>query len=108
MKKTLAIVLALLMLVPALASCSEQTSGEDTSGTTTPTAGAEETVPEETEAPDPFADVDFDGREFRFYMTFFHAVLSYPPESVEFFATIPLFYPHEFYAKNKMLKFQRF
>ncbi len=67
MKKTLAMVLALLMLVPALASCSEQTSGEENSATATPTAGAEETVPEETEEPDPFADVDFDGREFRFY-----------------------------------------
>jgi hypothetical protein len=67
MKKTLAIVLALLMLVPALASCSEQTSGEDTSATVAPTAGEEETLPEETEAPDPFEDIDFDGREFRFY-----------------------------------------
>ncbi|MBE6710089.1 MAG: hypothetical protein E7579_03110 [Ruminococcaceae bacterium] len=67
MKKTLAILLALLMLVPTLASCSEQTSGEETTATETPTAGAEETVPEETEAPDPFADVDFGGREFRFY-----------------------------------------
>ena len=67
MKKTLAVVLALLMLVPALASCSEQTSGEDTSTTVAPTAGEEETLPEETEAPDPFEDIDFDGREFRFY-----------------------------------------
>lgn len=67
MKKNLAFLLALLMLVPTLASCSEQTSGEETAGTETPTAGSEETVPEETEAPDPFEDVDFEGREFRFY-----------------------------------------
>lgn len=67
MKKTLAVVLALLMLVPTLASCSEQTSGEDTSTTVAPTAGEEETLPEETEAPDPFEEIDFDGREFRFY-----------------------------------------
>ena len=67
MKKTLALVLALLMLVPTFASCSEQTSDEDTSTTTTPTAGEEEIVPEETEEPDPFEEIDFDGREFRFY-----------------------------------------
>ncbi len=67
MKKNLAFLLAALMLVPTLASCSEQTSGEEAGTSSTPTAGAEETVPEETEAPDPFADVDFDGREFRFY-----------------------------------------
>ena len=67
MKKNLAFLLAVLMLVPTLASCSEQTSGEEAGTSSTPTAGAEETVPEETEAPDPFADVDFDGREFRFY-----------------------------------------
>lgn len=67
MKKTLTILLALLMLVPTLASCSEQTSGEETTGGENPTAGSEETVSEETEAPDPFEDVDFEGREFRFY-----------------------------------------
>ncbi|MBQ4592457.1 MAG: hypothetical protein IJB20_10520 [Clostridia bacterium] len=68
MKKILAILLAALMLVPTLASCSEQTSGEDAgTSASTPTADAEEAETEETEAPDPFADVDFDGREFRFY-----------------------------------------
>ena len=68
MKKNLAMILALLMLVPTLASCSEQTSGEDTAATaTTPTAGTEETVPEEIAEPDPFEEIDFDGREFRFY-----------------------------------------
>ena len=67
-KKTLAVLLALLMLAPTLASCSEQTSGEEAAAANnTPTAGAEEAVPEETEAPDPFKDVDFNGREFRFY-----------------------------------------
>ena len=65
MKKTLALVLALLMLVPTFASCSEQTSGEETTATDTPTAGEEEVVPEETEEPDPFEDVDFGGRDFR-------------------------------------------
>ena len=65
MKKTLALVLALLMLVPTLASCSEQTSGEETTATDTPTAGVEETVPEETEEIDPFEEVDFGGRDFR-------------------------------------------
>ena len=65
MKKTLALVLALLMLVPTLASCSEQTSGEETTATDTPTAGEEEAAVEETEEPDPFADVDFGGRDFR-------------------------------------------
>ena len=65
MKKTLALVLALLMLVPTFASCSEQTSGEDTADTTTPTAGTEDAAPAETEEPDPFEDIDFGGRDFR-------------------------------------------
>ncbi len=67
MKKKLAFLLALLMIASSMAACSETTSGEETSATDTPTAGAEETVPEETEEPDPFKDVDFEGREFRFY-----------------------------------------
>ena len=65
MKKTLALVLALLMLVPTFASCSEQTSGEETTATENPTAGAVEEVPEEIVEPDPFEDVDFGGRDFR-------------------------------------------
>lgn len=67
MKKTLAVLLALLMLVPSLTSCSEQSSGDVSSAADTPGSDAGEPVPEETEVPDPFADVDFDGREFRFY-----------------------------------------
>ena len=68
MKKTLTVLLALLMLVPALASCSEKTSSvENASAAENPAAGTEEALPEETEEPDPYADVDFNGRDFRFY-----------------------------------------
>lgn len=65
MKRTLTVLLALLMLAPSLAACSGTTSGEET--TPAPAAGGEETTVEETEAPDPFAGTDYEGREFRVY-----------------------------------------
>ena len=62
MKRTrlTAMLLAILMCVPALASCGAQ---EDVVETAADTAGAAETV--ETEAPDPFAGTDFGGAELR-------------------------------------------
>lgn len=72
MKKTLALILALLMLAPTvLASCAEsEQNTEETQGTLQP--GAESTTETEAESEnpyydgyeDPFADVNFDGATF--------------------------------------------
>lgn len=67
MKKQISALLALLMLVPAFASCSDTNSGEETTADTNASSGVQETEPEETEWVDPFAGTDFDGREFRIY-----------------------------------------
>ena len=69
-QKTLSLLLALLMLSPALLSCGE--SKENTEPTTSQTAekpsasdGEADAEPEETEMPDPFADFDYNGQAFR-------------------------------------------
>lgn len=67
MKKQISALLALLMLVPAFASCSDTNSGEETTTDNNASSGVQETEPAETEWVDPFAGTDFDGREFRIY-----------------------------------------
>lgn len=66
-KKTLALVLALLMLAPAVVSCSNNSASGDENETTAPTSAEPQTeaAADETEAPDPFAGITFDGRDFR-------------------------------------------
>lgn len=70
MKKTLTLLLALLMLVSSLASCSEQTAVEETSADTLTPATSEEnaepveTEPETTKVSDDLGDVKFDGRVY--------------------------------------------
>ncbi|MGN1345484.1 MAG: hypothetical protein ACI4V1_01755 [Eubacteriales bacterium] len=71
MKKQLALVLALSMLLPAIASCAEskENSEETAAPANTPSAETAEEVIEETNPyyegyVDPFVDVDFDGETF--------------------------------------------
>ena len=68
MKKQLSLLLALLMLAPAIVSCAEteDTASTDTSSTVSGEQTAEETVPEETEIsrenmPDNLPELDFGG-----------------------------------------------
>ena len=58
--KLLSLLLALLMCVPALASCGSAEEAETTADT-----AAADTAAVETEAPDPFAGTDFGGKELR-------------------------------------------
>ncbi len=74
MKKTLALLLALLMLAPTFASCAESDTNTDaeTAATSGDTPAAEETVPEETEmtrqnTPDTLPDgLDFNATDINF------------------------------------------
>lgn len=70
MKKSVAILLTLLMLAPMFASCSEQNPDTNTptgdDATATPT-GEVDVAEEEVEEPDPFEGIDYAGREFRVY-----------------------------------------
>ncbi len=73
-KRILAALLASLMLVPTLAACSEeQASAEDTTAAATETTVPVETEPRETERheikDDLPADLKFDGRTFRIYVS---------------------------------------
>ncbi len=71
MKKRIALLLVAAQLVLALAACSEKDDGKEstpTGGESTPAANETETEPQtETEEPDPFADVNYDGRALRVY-----------------------------------------
>ncbi len=73
MKKKLALILALLMLVSAATSCAESKTEETASVTSSPSADTETTGGVEEENPyyegyvDPFVDVDFNGETFTVY-----------------------------------------
>ncbi len=71
MKKRIALILVAAQLMLALAACSDKDEGKESTPTgdeSTPTAGQAETEPQtETEEPDPFADVDYEGRALRIY-----------------------------------------
>lgn len=63
MKKALSLLLCILMCIPAAASCAEKQtdSGKAVNNVTQAETEAE------TEAPDPFADFDYEGKDFRVY-----------------------------------------
>ena len=76
MKRTLALVLALLLLLPACSSNNpEEIAGETVSAEVSANEGtAEEAVPEETEYAPDLPDVKYDGEEFRvLYRTSSHS-----------------------------------
>jgi len=60
MKRTLSALLALLMLVPAIAACSNDDAAETTAETTAADTAAEETTELQSIIPE---DLDFDGME---------------------------------------------
>jgi len=62
MKRTLSALLALLMLVPAIAACSNDDAAETTAETTAADTAAEETTELQSIIPE---DLDFDGMEIR-------------------------------------------
>ena len=67
MKKQIAILLALALLIPQIAGCANSKTEEAGEEQKTPSTDAALPVEEETEEPDPFAGVDFDGRTFSIY-----------------------------------------
>ena len=64
-KRLFLVLLAAILCSGSIAGCAS-TEETDTTATDTPTAEAVEIV-EETEAPDPFADFDYNGQSFRVY-----------------------------------------
>lgn len=64
MKRLFLVLLAAIMCSGSIVGCAS--TEETTTDATTPTAEAEETEAE-TEAPDPFADFDYNGQSFRVY-----------------------------------------
>ena len=67
MKKQIAVLLALALLIPAAAGCANNQAQDAGEEVKTPTADASLPAAEETEEPDPFEGVDFDGRTFSIY-----------------------------------------
>ncbi len=64
-KRLFLVLLAALMCSGSIVGCAN--NEETNTDTSNPTANTEETVAEETEAPDPFADFDYNGQSFRVY-----------------------------------------
>ncbi|MBR4960272.1 MAG: hypothetical protein IKY52_05190 [Clostridia bacterium] len=64
--------LAVLMITPTLMACSDSGGSE----TTADTASAVDTTVEETEEVDPFADFDYEGRDFRIWTSINAAAVS--------------------------------
>ena len=67
MKKQIAMLLALALLVPTAAGCAEDQTENAGGEPNTPSTDINVPAAEETEEPDPFAGVDFDGRTFSIY-----------------------------------------
>ncbi len=65
MKRLFLVLLAAILCSGSIVGCAS--TEETPADTANPTANAEETVAEETEAPDPFADFDYNGQSFRVY-----------------------------------------
>lgn len=66
MKRLFMVLLAALMCSGSIVGCADTEESTTATNDTNPTAAAEETEAE-TEAPDPFADFDYNGQSFRVY-----------------------------------------